>query len=128
MKVAVSSTGGGVGDSVDQRLGRCAWFVVVDTETAQVDAFENPNGALGSGAGIQTAQMLASKGIDAILTGNCGPNAFAALDAAGIRVCIGISGSVAEAVERFRKGDVESTLSPNVGSHFGMGTADNASQ
>ena len=77
---------------VDPRLERAWQFLLVDTESMEFDVLDNPNvGAMG-GAGIQTAQLLASNGVQAVITGNCGPNAFTTLNAAGIQVYIGASG------------------------------------
>ena len=76
MKIAVTSTGPTLDDSVEARFGRCAYFLVVDTDTMQCEPIENPNIALGGGAGIQSAQLMSEKGVTTVLTGHCGPNAF----------------------------------------------------
>jgi predicted Fe-Mo cluster-binding NifX family protein len=122
MKIAVTSQGNSLDDQVDPRFGRCAYFLIVETETMVVEPVENSNVALGGGAGIQSAQLMAQFDVKAILTGNCGPNAFQTLNAAGIEVIIGASGNVRDVVERFKSGSISSTQAPNVASHFGMGT------
>jgi len=86
----------------------------------EFESLENDAGSLGGGAGIQTAQMLAHKGVSAVLTGNCGPNAHQTLSAAGIAVHIGMSGSVEEAVSVFKGGGLKAASGPNVESHSGM--------
>jgi predicted Fe-Mo cluster-binding NifX family protein len=121
MKIAVTSTGPTIDDQVEARFGRAPYFLVVDPETMAVEPLENPNIALGGGAGIQSAQMLAEKGVQAILTGNCGPNAFQTFGAAGIQVITGITGPVRKAVERFKAGELFPTSNPSVQSHFGIG-------
>ena len=85
-----------------------------------VESLENPNLALGGGAGIQSAQLLANYEVEVVLTGNCGPNAFATLNAAGIEVIVGASGVVRQVVEGYKQGAFSGTSQANVASHFGM--------
>ncbi len=119
MKIAVTSTGPSLDDNVEARFGRCPYFLIIDTETIQYEAIENPNIALGGGAGIQSAQLMSEKGVTAVLTGNCGPNAFNVFGQAGVQVIVGVSGPVRSAVEQFKAGSFSSALGPNVASHFG---------
>ena len=123
MKIAVTSTGPSLDDNVEARFGRCAYFLIIDTDTMQYEAIENPNIALGGGAGIQSAQLMSEKGVTTVLTGNCGPNAFNVFGQAGIQVIVGVSGVVRNAVEQFKTGTFSSASGPNVASHFGMGAA-----
>jgi len=121
MKIAVTSRGSSFDDQVDPRFGRCPYFLIIDTETMDVEPVENPNLSLGGGAGIQSAQLMAERDVRVILTGNCGPNAFQTLNAAGIDVIVGVSGEVKNVVEQFKSGSLSSIQAPNVTSHFGMG-------
>ena len=120
MKICVTSEGKELGSTVDPRFGRCRCFILVDTDTMAFEAFDNPNIDSMGGAGIQSAQLIASKQVKAVITGNVGPNAFQTLTAAGIGVFIGASGTVKEAVERFKKGEFTAVKGPSVGSHAGM--------
>jgi len=120
MKIAVTSAGPTLDDNVESRFGRCAYFLIIDTDTMQFEAIENPNIALGGGAGIQSAQLMSEKGVTTILTGNCGPNAFNVFGQAGIQVIVGVNGIVGNAVEQFKAGGFSSASAPNVASHFGM--------
>ena len=86
MKIAISSTGPNLDDAVESRFGRCACFIVIDPDTMAFDVLANPNINQGGGAGVQSAQLMAEKGVSVVLTGNCGPNAFQTFGAAGIRV------------------------------------------
>ena len=121
MKVAVSSSGTNLDSQIDPRFGRCAYFVIVNTDDMSFEAFDNEGIALGGGAGIQSSQFVASKGVGAIITGNVGPNAVQTLYAAGVEIFMGQTGSVREAVERYRRGDIKPEGSPNVTDHYGMG-------
>jgi len=121
MRICVSASANSLDASVDPRFGRCPYFIIVDLETMQFEVVPNPAlGAIG-GAGIQAAQIIASKGAKVVITGNVGPNAFQALSAAGIKIITGVYGTVREIVEKYRRGELKETNSPTVGGHFGMG-------
>lgn len=120
MKIAVSSTGRELTSQVEPRFGRSPYFVLIDPETRQFETIENPNVNAMGGAGIQTAQLVANNGIEVVLTGSCGPNAFQILQAAGVKVIIGVVGTINDAVERYTSGQYTPTSNPNVASHFGV--------
>ncbi len=121
MKIAVSATGKDLDAPIDPRFGRCAYFPVVETEDMRFETFDNENIALSGGAGIQSAQFLASKGVEVLITGNIGPNAARTLAAAGIRVIIGQSGTVRQAILDYKEGRLIVTAEANVPGHTGMG-------
>jgi predicted Fe-Mo cluster-binding NifX family protein len=121
MKIAISATGLTLDANVDPRFGRCPYFIIVNPETLQYEGVENSSAMASGGAGISTAQMIVSKGVEAVLTGNCGPNAFQVLSPADIKVITGMSGSVRDAVQSYQSGKLESSAQPNVPGHFGMG-------
>ena len=121
MKVAVSATGPSLDAQVDPRFGRCQYFTVVDPDTMELETVENKGAVAGGGAGIATAQTITGKGIEAVLTGNCGPNAFQVLSAAGIKVVTGVSGTVRDVVLAYKAGKYEASSQPNVPGHFGTG-------
>ena len=113
MKVAVSSTGMDLNSQVDPRFGRCACFIIVETDDMSFEAFDNENISLSGGAGIQSGSFVASKGAKAVLTGKCGPKAMQTLVAAEVEVFTGYSGTVREAVERFKQGESIPTTEAN---------------
>ncbi len=120
MKIAVTSEGTTLSDQVDPRFGRCAHFMIVETDTIEFEAIGNSNAGAGGGAGIQSAQLMSERDVKVVLTGSCGPNAFRTLNAAGIEVVTGVGGSVQDAIEKFKAGDLSSSTSANVAGHFGM--------
>ena len=120
MKICVTSDGKELSSKVDPRFGRCQYFVFIDTDTAEFEAVQNPNTEFSGGAGIQSGQLMISKGVKAVLTGNVGPNAFQTLNAAGIKIYTGVSGTVKSAIEKHKKGELKATESASVGSKFGM--------
>ncbi len=121
MKIAISTTGPTLDAEVDPRFGRCQYFIIVDPETMQFEAIENSGVMAAGGAGISAGQMIAGKGVQAVLTGNCGPNAYQVLSAAGIQVITGVSGKVKDAVQSYKSGQFQASSQPNVADHFGMG-------
>lgn len=121
MKVAVSTSGTDLLSQVDPRFGRCPLYMIVDTDTMAFEVVSNTANSSAHGAGIQAAQLVATKGVKAVLTGNVGSNAYGALLASSIKVISGVTGSVMDAIERFKKGELEETGGPTVGGHFGTG-------
>jgi len=120
MKICVSSQGNTLDSNVDPRFGRCTFFIVVDTDSLIFEAIENPNIESMGGAGIQSGQFVAEKKVKAILTGNVGPNAFQTLQSAEIDVITGITGTVKEVIEQYKRGELKPTQGPSVNSKFGM--------
>ena len=121
MKIIVTSSGPELSSPVDPRFGRCPYFIVVDTDSMDFKSHTNASqGAMG-GAGIQAGQFAGSLGGEAILTGNVGPNASRVLASSNLKVYIGATGTVKEAVEAFKAGKLKESASASVGAHFGMG-------
>jgi predicted Fe-Mo cluster-binding NifX family protein len=85
----------------------------------EFETIENATTGASGGAGIQSAQLIAGKGVKVILTGNVGPNAFQALQAAGISIITGVNGSVKDAIDLYSKGGITPDNEPMVPSHFG---------
>ncbi len=121
MKICLTAEGKTLDSNVDPRFGRCKNFIIMDTETGAFEALENAHAAFQGGAGIQSAQFVASKGVKAVLTGNVGPNAFSTLNAAGIEIFVNVSGTVNEAVKLYKTGKLIAAKDSSVGSKFGMG-------
>ncbi len=120
MKVAVTATEPNLDALVDPRFGRCQYFVIVEMDDMDFEAFENTNMSLGGGAGIKSGEFVASKGATVILTGSCGPNAYRTLSTAGLEVILGMTGTVREAVQAYRAGKSSPATGANVQRHFGM--------
>ena len=121
MKIAITATAPNLDADIDPRFGRCQYFIIADLDTMEFEALDNSGANAGGGAGIATAQILAGKSIEAVLTGNCGPNAYEVLAAAGIKVVTGVSGKVREAIQSYKSGKLQASSQPNVAGHFGTG-------
>ena len=121
MKLCVTATGDNLEALLDPRFGRCAYLVIVNSETLQFEAIPNVASKARGGAGIQAAQIVSNQGAKVLVTGNVGPNAFQALSATGIQIITGVSGTIKGVVEKFKKGELRKTDAPTVGEHFGAG-------
>ncbi len=120
MKIAITSSGDNLDSQMDPRFGRCQYFMIVDPDTMDFEAMPNESAMASGGAGIQAAQTIVNVGINGVITGNVGPNAFEVLSAAGIETMTGASGTVRHALELYKSGSLQSTAGATVGSHAGM--------
>lgn len=121
VRIAVTAQGVDLDSAMDPRFGRCRNFIIVDHDSDKFEAFSNDGVMASGGAGTQSVQRLADKGVDAVITGNIGPNAARALEAAGIRVYTSGSGTVRDALEAYGAGQLSSVSGATVDSHHGMG-------
>ncbi|MCP8312721.1 MAG: NifB/NifX family molybdenum-iron cluster-binding protein [Candidatus Methylarchaceae archaeon HK02M1] len=119
MKVAVSAIGESLDDQVDPIFGRCQYLIIIDTENMAFEAILNTSTDKMSGAGIQTAQIVADRGVQAVITGNVGLNAHQVLLSSGIEIITGASGTVKEVVERFKDGQLRETTAFTAPMGFG---------
>ena len=120
MKICVTATDKNIDAAMDSRFGRCPYFVLVDPDSMEFKAVDNEAASASGGAGIQAAQNISDKGIDVLLTGNVGPNAFPILSAAGIKVMTGASGTVKDAINQYKEGQLKETAAPTAEAHASM--------
>ncbi len=120
MKIAITSRGAKLEDKVDPRFGRCHYFILFDTETNKFEAMENTGAQGMGGVGIQSGQIMADKGVETVLTGSCGPNAFQTLQAASIKVITGVTGTVQQAIDKFKSGELKAISKADASAHSGM--------
>lgn len=120
MKAIVSATGGELSSPVDPRFGRAQYFVLVDIDSGEkLAVIDNTgNAAAPSGAGIGAAQLVSDHGVEVVITGSVGPNAFQVLTAAKIRVLSG-SGTVGEVVKACRDGKLSEIAAAGPAMHGG---------
>ncbi|MDX2496646.1 MAG: NifB/NifX family molybdenum-iron cluster-binding protein [Desulfobacterales bacterium] len=119
MKIAVTSQGKDLDAPMDSRFGRAAYILIVDTKTLDYEVLDNKENvdAL-KGAGIQAASMVSERGAKVLLTGFCGPKAFAVLDTAKIKVANEAEGTVRDAVKAFKDGKLSFADEANVEGHW----------
>jgi len=119
MKICITSQGDSLDCSIDPRFGRCQYFVIYDTDSLRSEFVSNQNKEGMGGVGIQAGQLMVDKGVEVVLTGNVGPNAYKTLQAGNIEVITGISGKVIYAIDQYKRGELKPTDGPSVDSHFG---------
>jgi predicted Fe-Mo cluster-binding NifX family protein len=119
MKIAITTNGTDLQSSLDPRFGRCPFFLLVDSETLECEAKPNPGASAGGGAGIKAAQALTGLGAGALITGQCGPNAYQILEAAGLKIMQAPVVSARKAIEMYKQGDLASINVPGE-EHQGM--------
>jgi predicted Fe-Mo cluster-binding NifX family protein len=117
LKVAITSTGKDMDSMLDERFGRASYFIIADTDSDEFRAFGNENINSAHGTGVQVAQFVAGLGVQAVITGNVGPNAIRVLKASGIEVFRANSMTVRQALKSFSEGKLEKISDANTGSH-----------
>jgi len=105
MKVAITSTGKELSSNLDPRFGRAPYFIIVDPETMAFEVVENAqNINLPQGAGIQEGKTIAK--------------AFKVLQNAGVKILTGVGGKVADAIEQYKKGELDLAGEADVEGHW----------
>ena len=88
MKVAITSTGNSPESKLDSRFGRCAYFVVYDTESQSMEFIPNPNKENIEGAGPASVQLIASRGAKKVISGEFGAKVKSLFDSLKIMLVI----------------------------------------
>ena len=120
MKICITSEGNNLDSKVDQRFGRCQYFIFIDTDTSEFEAVQNQNVNGMGGVGVQSGQLVAEKQTKVVITGKVGPNASQTLESAGIDVILDVEGTVKDALDRFNKGELKSSKGPNADEKAGL--------
>ena len=119
MKLAVTSQGNNLKSPLDPRFGRARYFIVVDIETGAFSVADNTvNLNAAQGAGIQAGKRVAELGVEGLITGHVGPKAFSTLQAGGVKIYTGASGTVADAIEQFKAGKLVAAAPADVEGHW----------
>ncbi len=120
MNVAISAQSNDIDSLVDPRFGRAAWFIIADSEGDAWTVLDNRGNVNASGgAGVQAGSLIADQGVEAIITGNVGPNAHKVLAAAGVRMYQAGNGVTArEALARLREDALAAVDTPTVAGHW----------
>jgi predicted Fe-Mo cluster-binding NifX family protein len=88
MKIAITSTGNTLESKIDERFGRCAFFVIYDTESKATEFIPNPHKDAESGAGPAAVQLVASRGAGKIVAGEFGMKIKSLLDSLKIQMIV----------------------------------------
>jgi len=119
MKVAITAQGRERESQIDLRFGRAKFLIVADTDTGGFEVQDNMvNLNAVQGAGIQTGQNIANLDVDAVITGNVGPNAFRTLRAAKVKIFLAEKQTVQEAMDSFKANKLKEVDQANVEGHW----------
>ncbi|OPZ97183.1 MAG: Dinitrogenase iron-molybdenum cofactor [Bacteroidetes bacterium ADurb.Bin408] len=88
MKIAITSTGNTLNEVLDERFGRCAFFVIYDTEKKTTEFLQNPHAEADSGAGPAAVQFIAERGVSKIISGEFGFKIKSLLDSLKIQMIV----------------------------------------
>jgi len=117
LKVAVSTDSG----KVSQHFGRCPQFTIAEIEGGKVvkkEVIENPGHSTGS-----LPRFFHEKGVEAVIAGGAGFKAQGFFQEYGIRLVLGVEGSVEGALQKFAEGKLEageSSCNPSGGKDYGI--------
>ncbi len=104
-RLCVPTEGSGGPDArVGEHFGRVPTFTLVDSETGTIEVLDNTSEHMG-GAGLP-AELLARAGVDVVLCSGLGRRAIRLLSDAGVSVCTGMTGTVAEVVAAWKDGNL----------------------
>jgi len=88
MKIAITSKENKLESKIDERFGRCAYFVIYDTDTKGIEYIPNPNLEAESGAGPASVEFVASRNVKKIVSGEFGLKIKPLLDCLKIQMIV----------------------------------------
>lgn len=88
MKIAMASNGNTLEATIASSFGRCAWFIIYDTENGAMEFFPNPNKDLEEHAGQAAVELIASRGVSKIISGEFGSKIKPLLDSMNIQMIV----------------------------------------
>jgi len=89
MKIAITSTGKELSDSVAELFGRCPYFIIAEIEDEKIvktEALKNESEDQSSGAGMSAAKLLAENDVSVVIARSVGPRAMDVLKQFNIEV------------------------------------------
>jgi predicted Fe-Mo cluster-binding NifX family protein len=119
MKIAITALGNKLEQPFSPRFGRADFFIIIDSETKDWEAHPNPGASASGGAGPLAVQFVVDQGAQAVISGRYGPNAFNALQAAGLKAYVAQGGTVADVFQQFLDGKLEQTFAATGGELHG---------
>ena len=124
-KICITALGSSIDSMLDPRFGRAMFLLIVDKSGNLIKAIDNSQAQSARGAGVATSQLAIDEGVDTIITGNVGPNAFVVLNKSGVKIFISNSDASAKtAFEEYKKGnlrEVKTLTEPRRGWGRGFG-------
>jgi predicted Fe-Mo cluster-binding NifX family protein len=119
MKIAITAEEPGPGSLIDPRFGRSKLFVIYDDQMESWEYMDNTQNLQAvQGAGIQSAANIVNAGCQVLISGHCGPKAFAALSKAGVTVYSASNSTVKDAIDLFKDGKLKKIDTADVDGHW----------
>jgi predicted Fe-Mo cluster-binding NifX family protein len=115
MNIVITTISPSIDAEIDPRFGRGAYFLVIDSDTLEWQAYPNPAVTASGGAGVQAAQVVVQHGAQAVISGDFGPNAYEALAAAGVQMFVAPTGeslTASELLARYQRGELKQVTAP----------------
>jgi len=110
MKIVIPAEGTDLASNVAHRFGLSPYLLVVDTERMDFKVLSRSEATAQHGTGIQAIVFAINEGAEVVLTGYCSPIARSQLASNGIKVITGVSGTVKEALDKYKAGDFSQAL------------------
>lgn len=88
MKIAMASTGNTLDSNIDSSFGRCAWFIIYDTENGAMELIPNPNKDMEEHAGQAAVELISSRNVSKIISGEFGIKIKPLLDSMNIQMIV----------------------------------------
>lgn len=105
MKVAIPTIGKkGLEELIGEHFGRTETYTLVDTETGEVSVLDNTSHHMG-GQGYPP-ELLHAAGAEVLLCQGLGSRAIQMFRDSGIKVYVGAFGTVKDALESFKSGEL----------------------
>ncbi|MBC7329805.1 hypothetical protein H5T88_05530 [bacterium] len=106
--LCITAKGDNLDAEIDPHFGRCQYFILYDLKSGKFEAIKNEGSrdTCGGGFGIMAAEFVISQGVKAVITGEVGPGPQEKLQSKGIKVITAVSGTVREAIEKFKRGGI----------------------
>jgi len=121
MKIAIATIEPDLNSEVSPVFGRAPYFLIFDLRTNDLKSIPNPALKARKGAGILASQLMVSEKVEAVISGNFGPNAFAVLQMAKIKLFPVFGVKAKEAIEKYKNNELEEIKRPPGAGFFGRG-------
>ena len=119
MKICIPTMGeNGLDNLVGEHFGRVPTYTIVDLDTDEVKVIPNTSEHMG-GRG-QPPEIMAKEGVNVMVCRGLGRRAISLFEELGIDVYIGASGTVRDAIDKYKASELREISTPGP-SHMGMG-------
>ena len=103
-------------------FGRTPFYMIYDSENAEVQFMKNTASDASGGAGIKAAQLLVDEKVDAVITPRCGKNAAEVLVGGQIKIFESAGLDIMQNIDGFSQGNLSILDAFHAGFHGHGGT------